>query len=74
MDDTAKKRPRVRAAQNGRPMEAEARTILQTARAAEEPEPPNLAGAIRGLFAPLGGVDLPASSARRSGSGPKSTK
>jgi plasmid stability protein len=40
-------------------MEAEARTILSEAVAADRDQPePNLAEAIRRRFAPLGGVDL----------------
>jgi predicted nucleic acid-binding protein len=39
-------------------MEAEARAILEAALAAPEPEAPDLASFARGLFAPLGGVEL----------------
>jgi antitoxin FitA len=59
MDAAVKARLRVRAARHGRSMEAEARTILSEAVAAEPDESePNLAEAIRRRFAPLGGVDL----------------
>jgi hypothetical protein len=39
-------------------MEAEARAILEAALAAPEEDPTDLAAFARGLFAPLGGVDL----------------
>jgi antitoxin FitA len=59
IDATVKERLRVRAARHARSMEAEARTILSEAVAAEREAPePNLAEAIRRRFAPLGGVDL----------------
>jgi antitoxin FitA len=53
-----KTRLRVRAAHNGRSMEAEARAILEAALAAPEDETTDLASFARALFAPLGGVDL----------------
>ena len=59
VDAAVKERLRVRAARHGRSMEAEARTILSDAVAAEpDKSEPNLAEAIRRRFAPLGGVDL----------------
>jgi plasmid stability protein len=58
LDDAVKKRLRVRAARHGRSMEAEAREILKIGVSTGEREP-NLADAIRALFEPLGGVDLP---------------
>ena len=57
LDDAVKHRLRVRAAENGRSMEAEARLILREA-VTPEPEPENLAQFIRDCFAPYGGVDL----------------
>ena len=57
LDDEVKSRLRVRAAENGRSMEEEARVILREA-VGEEPEPKNLATFIRECFAPYGGVDL----------------
>ena len=49
---------RVRAARHGRSMEAEVRSILSEAVAADRDQlGPNLAEAIRRRFAPLGGVD-----------------
>ena len=53
-----KARLRVRAARNARSMEAEARAILEAALAAPEEEATDLASFARGLFAPLGGVEL----------------
>ena len=59
VDATVKERLRVRAARHGRSMEAELRSILSAAVAADRDQPePNLAQAIRRRFAPLGGVDL----------------
>ena len=57
LDDEVKTRLRVRAAENGRSMEEEARVILRDA-VGEEPEPRNLASFIRECFAPYGGVEL----------------
>jgi plasmid stability protein len=60
LDDSAKAKLRVRAAQNGRSMEEEARTILEevvTNPASSRPRG-NMAERIRGLFEPLGGVEL----------------
>jgi len=59
IDDAIKKRLRVRAAQNGRSMEDEARDILRSALSTEEPRARDLGQAIRDRFAALGGVDLP---------------
>lgn len=57
LDDGVKTRLRVRAANNGRSMEEEARNILREA-VEREPAPRNLAEAIRARFAPLGGVEM----------------
>ena len=57
LDDDVNTRLLVRAAENGRSMEQEARLILREA-VAPEPEPKNLAQFIRDCFAPYGGVDL----------------
>jgi len=60
LDDRTKSRLRVRAAHHGRSMEEEARDILRSELARAEPQQPrNVAQAIRELFAPFGGVDLP---------------
>ncbi len=55
--DDVKTRLRVRAADNGRSMEEEARPILRDAVGRRKP-PRNLASAIRARIAPLGGTDL----------------
>lgn len=57
LDDDVKRRLRMRAAENGRSMEAEARAIL---RAALLDEPPRRGFGTRavGLFAEFGGVEL----------------
>lgn len=57
LDDDVAARLKVRAAQHGRSMEAEARAILTAAVVAQE-ERPNLAQAIRESFTTVGGVDL----------------
>jgi plasmid stability protein len=59
LDQAVKERLRIRAAEHGRSMEAEARRILQTAlgEAARPPER-NLYERIHARFATLGGVDL----------------
>ena len=57
LDDDVKRCLRVRAAENGRSMEEEARMILRDAVA--DPAPPkNLGRAIHARFAALGGVEL----------------
>ena len=60
LDDSAKAKLRIRAAENGRSMEEEARAILE--RAVQQPSAPrsrgNMAERIRSRFAPLGGVEL----------------
>ena len=63
-----KARLRVRAAHNARSMEAEARAILETVLSAPDDESTDLGAFARGLFAPLGGIELelpPRSSPRR---------
>ncbi len=58
-DPALKERLRRRAAFNGRSMEAEARSILQTALETEtQPTGAELVQAIRDRFVPLGGADL----------------
>lgn len=59
LDDRTKSRLRVRAAHHGRSMEEEAREILRSELARPEQQQQNVAEAIRQLFAPFGGVDLP---------------
>lgn len=59
LDDGLKRRLRVRAAEQNRSMEEEAREILRCALAQKTPAKMNLADAIREIIEPLGGVDLP---------------
>ena len=58
LEDGLKHRLRIRAAENGRSMEEEARDILRMALNHQQAEQENLASAIRARFAPLGGVEL----------------
>ena len=58
LDEKTKAKLRVRAAQNGRSMEEEAREILRRALEREPAAATDLATAIRELFLPLGGVEL----------------
>ena len=58
LDERTKARLRVRAAQHGRSMEEEARTLLRTALREDTVAGRNLADAIRARFRRLGGVDL----------------
>ena len=58
LDAKVKTRLRVRAAQNGRSMEEEARTLLRAALRDDPVAGGNLADAIRARFRRLGGVKL----------------
>jgi plasmid stability protein len=58
LDEETKARLRVRAAQHGRSMEEEARTLLRVALRDDVAAAGNLADAIRRRFRRLGGVDL----------------
>jgi len=58
LDEKTKARLRVRAAQHGRSMEEEARTLLRHALRDDVAAPGNLADAIRSRFRRLGGVEL----------------
>ena len=58
LDERTKARLRVRAAQHGRSMEEEARTLLRTALREDTVAGGNLADAIRARFRRLGGVEL----------------
>lgn len=59
LDDSVKKKLRVRAAQHGRSMEDEARHILRAALSQKAPAAPlNMYDAIRRRVEPLGGVEL----------------
>ena len=57
LDDEVKTRLRVRAAEYGRSMEEEVRTILREAVDAGKAAPKDLAAFTRECFAPLGGVE-----------------
>jgi plasmid stability protein len=59
LDPALKEQLRIRAAQHGRSMEAEARAILKEVLTTGRPTTgADLLVAIRGRFAPLGGVEL----------------
>ncbi len=58
-DDGLKSRLRIQAAIHGRSMEDEARDILRSVLSRTPQPAPNLAEAIHGRFAAVGGVDLP---------------
>ena len=58
LDEKTKTRLRVRAAQHGRSMEEEARTLLRVALRDDVAAAGNLADAIRARFRRLGGVEL----------------
>ena len=58
LEESTKRKLRIRAARHGRSMEQEAREILRAELNRPEKEPLNLAEAIRRRFAPLGGVEL----------------
>lgn len=57
LDDSIKRPLRIRAAENGRYMEEEARDILRKV-VGEGCPPHNLAESIRARVSPMGGVDL----------------
>ncbi|MGE3782069.1 MAG: plasmid stabilization protein [Alphaproteobacteria bacterium] len=59
LDDTLKRRLRLRAAEHDRSMEEEARDILRRALSLESGPTENLADAIRRLVEPFGGFELP---------------
>jgi plasmid stability protein len=58
LDESVKRKLRLRAAQRNRSMEDEARDILRTVLAQEPAQVGNLADAIRKRVEPLGGVEL----------------
>ena len=58
LEEGLKRRMRIRAAENGRSMEQEARDILRAALDRESSMEKDLASAIRARFEPLGGVEL----------------
>lgn len=57
LDEEVKRRLRLRAAENGRSMEEEAREILRIA-VGDDLSTRNLAAAIRARVIPLGGIEL----------------
>lgn len=58
LDDNLKRELRVRAAANGRSMEAEVREILRQTLSRRTPGGAEFLNAIRGRFAAIGGVEL----------------
>jgi plasmid stability protein len=58
LEESVKKRLRLRAARHGTSMEDEARRILRAALVDQDHGAPNLAQAIRRRFEPLGGLEL----------------
>ena len=58
LEEGLKRRLRIRATENGRSMEEEARDILRTALYHQPQAQKDLASAIRARFAPLGEIEL----------------
>jgi plasmid stability protein len=58
LDETLKHQLRIRAARHGRSMEEEARELLRAVLAESSQPPQDLASAIRGRFAAIGGIEL----------------
>ena len=58
LEESTKRKLKIRAATNGRSMEQEAREILKSALAHAPKKQANLAERIREIFSPLGGVQL----------------
>jgi antitoxin FitA len=58
LDETTKRKLKVRAAMNGRSMEQEVREILKSTLAQTSKKHANLAERVRAIFDPLGGVEL----------------
>jgi plasmid stability protein len=58
LDESTKRKLKIRGAMNGRSMEQEAREILKSILARTAKKDTNLAERIRAIFAPLGGVEL----------------
>ncbi len=58
IDDETKAKLRLRAARNGRSMEAEVRNLLRVALDAADHQQQGLGSRIRQRFIPLGGVEL----------------
>ena len=58
LPEATKRKLRIRAAQNGRSMEQEAREILKNELGRTSEPPKDLGKAIREIFEPLGGIEL----------------
>jgi len=58
LDETTKRKLKVRAAMNGRSMEQEVREILKSTLAQTSKKHANLGERVRAIFSPLGGVEL----------------
>ena len=58
LPETTKRKLKIRAAEQGRSMEQEAREILNAELSKPERQPKNLVESIRRRFAPFGGVEL----------------
>ena len=58
LEETTKRKLRIRAARHGRSMEQEAREILKSALSQPEEQPKDLVETIRRRFAKFGGVEL----------------
>ena len=67
LEESTKRKLRMRAASHGRSMEQEAREILRCALSQPEHSGKDLVAAIRRRFAPLGGVELKSRPAVRFG-------
>jgi antitoxin FitA len=59
LDESLKRRLRIRAARHGRSMEEEARDVLRLALAKENRVPTNFVEIVRRRFAKVGPIDLP---------------
>jgi plasmid stability protein len=58
LEESTKRKLKIRAATHGRSMEQEARVILKNVLAQTSKKRTNLAESIRAIFGPLGGVEL----------------
>jgi len=58
LEESTKRKLKIRAAMNGRSMEQEAREILKNVLSQTARKQANIADRIREIFAPLGGVEL----------------
>jgi len=58
LEESTKRKLKIRAAMNGRSMEQEAREILKSVLARAPKKQANLAERIRDIFSPLGGIEL----------------